>query len=239
MFIETATVTIALGLLFASAFSAAFGFGGIFILVGMMSLVLPVEAILPLQSAVMMGSQLSRATLLWRHINWSFAKSFFIGFAIGAPLGAFVYQYLSASAVALILAAVLLYVAWAPPMSSKLKIPFGNVTIAAIHSTLSTAFSFGGLIQGLLFRQGFDRFTITATLAVTVFVMTLFKIPAYAVFGFDYSPYLSLIIVCWLLAPIGTWIGKRFLFAMPETVFQYGYKILLTAVAIRLIWVAL
>lgn len=237
--LDPTLITIAFGLLLGSAFSTAFGFGGIFILVGAMSLVLPIEAILPLQSAVMVSSQVSRCWLLWRHINWSFAKSFAVGCAIGAPLGAAVYLYLPADIIAVILALVMLYVAWAPPLPFALKIPFGNIAIAAIHTMLSTAFSFGGLIQAVLFRQGFDKATITATIALSMLIMSLCKLPAYASFGFDYRPHLSMIVICWLAAPVGVWIGRHLLYAMPENIFQYGYKVLLTLVSLRLLWVAL
>lgn len=236
--VDPTTITVALGFLLACVFSTALG-GGIFVLIGAMSLVLPIEAILPLHSAIMLSSQLSRCWMLWSHINWSFAKSFVIGCAIGAPLGAFIYQYLPANAIALILACVMLYAAWAPTTAIKLNIPLGNVAIAAIHTMLSTAFSFGGLIQAMVFRQGFDKVTIMATIALSMLIMSVCKLPAYAGFGFDYRPYLYLIAICWVIAPVGTWFGKRLLFAMPEVVFRYGFRILLTIVAARLVWLAI
>lgn len=238
IFVDPTTFTIVLGFLLACVFSTAIG-GGIFVLIGAMSLVLPVEAILPLHSAIMLSSQLSRCWLLWSHIDWSFAKSFMIGCAIGAPLGAFIYQHLPADAIALILATVMLYAAWAPPSPLKFRLPLGNVTIAAIHTMLSTAFSFGGLIQAMIFRQGFDKVTTMSTIALSMLIMSICKLPAYASFGFDYRPYFYLIAICWLFAPLGTWIGKRLLFAMPEVVFRYGFRVLLTIVAGRLVWIAI
>ena len=238
-FFDTTIITMMLISLLASAFSVAFGFGGVFILIGGMTLVLPMESILPLQAAGMMASTMARMSMLRTHIDWSYVKTFFIGSIFGSILGAMLYTSLPTNMVALALAIVMFLAAWAPKASFQLKIPHAEVLVGGIHAFLSTAFSFGGFMQAAIFRKSFNRMQITATIAACACAMTLVKIPSYAAFGFDYKPYIGVILACWIMAPPGTWIGRHFLNRMPEVVFRYGFKAMLTIVGLRLVWIAI
>ncbi len=239
-FFDVTIITIMLTSLLASAFSVAFGFGGVFILIGGMTLVIPMEAILPLQAAGMMSSMLTRMFLLRTHIEWAYVKTFFIGCLFGTTLGAMLYTSLPTSTVALALAVVMFLAAWAPKASFQLKLPHAEVIIGGIHSFVSTAFSFGGFMQAAIFRNSlFNRMQVTATIAACSCAMTLLKIPSYAGFGFDYGPYVGVILACWVMAIPGTWIGRHFLNRMPETLFRYGFKAMLTIVGLRLLWIAI
>lgn len=229
-------IFIAFAVFWASAFNTAFGFGGIFLLSGILVFVLPITSILPLQTALMVGSQISRCMLLKSHIDWRFVRAFGLGSLIGAVPGALLYQQMTSNLITLILAGIMLWAAWVPRTGFGFTIPLGNVVTGAIHTFLSTAFSFGGLIQATVFRQGFSRTTVTATIGLSMLVMSMFKIPAYAITGFDYSLYLNEIIVGAIVAPFGTWVGKHLLYKMSERMFIAGFKSLLTLVAIKLIW---
>lgn len=232
-------VFVAFAVFLASAFNTAFGFGGIFLLSGMLAFVLPITSVLPLQTALMVGSQISRCMLFKSHIDWRFVRAFGLGSFIGAVPGALLYQQMTSNVIALILAGIMLWAAWAPKLGVGFTIPFGNVVTGAIHTFLSTAFSFGGLIQATVFRQGFSRTTVTATIALSMLVMSAFKIPAYALAGFDYSHYLKEIIAGALVAPLGAWVGKHLLIKMSEQMFTIAFKLLLTIAAISLIWTAI
>lgn len=235
--LDATTLIIMLSSFLASAFSAAFGFGGVFIIIGGMSLVLPMSAILPVQSASMMASQLSRALMLRQYIEWSFVKPFVIGSVGGAILGALLYTNLPASVVGIVLSGVMLWAAWGPTKRKPIfNVPHAGVLVGAIHAFIATAFSFGGFLQAALFRENFTRQQITATIGTCVLAMALIRLPAYAGFGFDYWPYIKIVLACWIVAPFGTWIGRHFLNKMPEIVFRYGFKALLTIIAIRLLW---
>ena len=237
-FFDTTILTMMLISLLASAFSVAFGFGGVFVLIGGMTLVLPMEAILPLQAAGMMASMVARMLLLRSHIEWGYVKTFFVGSIFGTILGAMLYTSLPTSIVALALAVVMFLAAWAPRATFKLKIPHAEVLVGSVHAFLSTAFSFGGFMQAAIFRKSFNRMQVTSTIAACSCAMTLVKIPSYAAFGFDYKPFIGVIIACWIMALPGTWIGRHFLNRMPEILFHYGFKTMLTVVGLRLIWVA-
>jgi uncharacterized membrane protein YfcA len=233
---DVGLVFILMAVFLASAFNTAFGFGGIFLLSGVLSFMLPITDVLPMQTALMVSSQISRCVLLKSHIDWRFVRAFGIGSMIGALPGALLYQQLSSDVITLMIAGFMLWSAWAPKTKFTLTIPFGNVLTGAVHTFLSTAFSFGSLIQATLFRQGLSRTTVTATIALSMLVMSMFKIPAYAMTGFDYSLYFKEIILGSLVAPFGAMVGKPLLLNMSERMFMAGFKVLLTTVAVKLIW---
>lgn len=234
--INVGLIIVAFAVFFASALSTAFGFGGIFLLSGILTFVMPISAVFPVQTVLMVGSQISRCVMLRSHIDWRFVRSFGLGSIIGAIPGALFYQQMSSDVITLVLAGILLYAAWGPAKGLGFSIPFGKVAIGAINTFLSTAFSFGGLIQATIFREHFCRTTITATIAISMLIMSMCKIPAYAMTGFDYSPYYNEILVGAIVAPFGTWVGKHLLYKMSERVFMVGFKLLLTVEAIRLIF---
>jgi uncharacterized protein len=233
---DVGIIFIGFAVFLASAFNTAFGFGGIFLLSGILAFLLPINAVLPLQTALMVGSQISRCIMFKTHIDWRFVRAFGLGSLIGAVPGALLYQQMTSDMIALMLAGIMLWAAWAPRTGVGFTMPFGNVVMGAIHTFLSTAFSFGGLIQATVFRQGFDRTTVTATIALSILVMSAFKIPAYAMTGFDYSLYLPEIIAGFIVAPLGAWVGKHLLVRISEQAFATVFKLLLTLVAIKLIW---
>lgn len=77
-----------------------------------------------------------------------------------------------------------------------------------------------------------------ATTAGCLSGMSVFKITGYAWFGFDYRPYLVLIVVAVLASLCGTWLGKRLGESFPEEQFRLAYRILITITALRLLYVS-
>ena len=61
----------------------------------------------------------------------------------------------------------------------------------------------------------------------------------YAWYGFDYRPYLLLIIAAVPASIIGTWLGKRLSEKLPENRFRLVYRLIVTLTALRLMHTAL
>ncbi|MCB1915218.1 MAG: hypothetical protein KDG52_05820, partial [Rhodocyclaceae bacterium] len=55
---------------FTSMMTAALGAGGGVMLLAVMAQVLPPQVIIPVHGIVQMGSNLGRAIMAWRHIDW-------------------------------------------------------------------------------------------------------------------------------------------------------------------------
>jgi uncharacterized membrane protein YfcA len=69
--------------------------------------------------------------------------------------------------------------------------------------------------------------------------MGVFKIAGYVYYGFDYSPYLFIIVAAIVVSIIGTWVGKLLVDKIPEDKFRIGFRVLITVIALRLLYSSL
>ena len=65
------------------------------------------------------------------------------------------------------------------------------------------------------------------------------KVAVFGGLGAGFGAYAPLMAAMIAASFIGTWIGRYTLERIPERVFRIGFQVLLTALAFRLIWVAL
>ncbi len=76
-------------------------------------------------------------------------------------------------------------------------------------------------------------------MAASLTGMGLFKISGYALNGFDYIPYLRVIVASVAAAFVGTWMGKMVIDRISEAVFRVAFRALVTLTALRLLYVGL
>ena len=81
-----------------------------------------------------------------------------------------------------------------------------------------------------------DRKSTVATHAAFMTWKHGVKIITFGLLGFSFSNYISLIIGMILFGIIGTWAGKTILMWMPEKVFARAFNIVLTILALRLLF---
>lgn len=205
-------------------------------MIAILSNILPISAMVPVHSVMMVGLSLSRSWYFRQSIHWPIVIPFVIGATIGAIAGTFLYvdlpEYFIAGAVALLM----LGATWAPDMKFKRDIPHPFFIVGLIHSFLSALFSFGGLFQPVMVRTKLTKLQITATLASGLMMMNFVKIAGYASFGFDYKPYLSVIVVAIIVSFPAAKIGKALLHHISEQQFRAVFKIIMTLFAVRLLY---
>ena len=63
-----------------------------------------------------------------------------------------------------------------------------------------------------------------------------FKIAGYVYYGFDYSPYYTIIVAAAGASFIGTWIGRKIVDKIPEKQFRVAFRVLITVTALRLLY---
>ncbi len=66
--------------------------------------------------------------------------------------------------------------------------------------------------------------------------MGLFKIAGYAFNGFDYRPFIVVILLSMLAAFLGTWVGKHINDRVSERAFRFVFRALVTITAVRLLY---
>ena len=85
-------------------------------------------------------------------------------------------------------------------------------------------------------RTKLNKLQITATLAAGLMFMNIFKIVGYSTFGFDFSPYLLVMLLAILVAFPAAKLGKAMLHKISEKQFRYVFKIIMTLFAARLLY---
>lgn len=235
---DWAVFIITLGSFIASFINAAFATGGVYILLFSSSSVLPLSAAVPLQTAFAAASLVARVGMFWTHIEWRIVRAFIPGCFVGVGIGTWTFASLPESVIALLLGLVLLILIWMPRVPSPpLKHPFFLVGVA--HSYLGSIFGVGGILQPLLLRTELLKMQLTGTLAACMLALDILKATGYTSFGFNYADYLPHIIGATIAGFAGTWVGKRVTHQISERLFRQVFKILVTVIALRFIYLGL
>ena len=219
----------------ASFVNAAFALGGAFIMLALMTSILPISAVIPLHTPLMFGSLISRTFLFWRYIYWPVVIPFSLGCLIGVFVGARVYIDLPDWIIALVIGLLMLSV-WVPNFKLPVNIPKPFFVVGIIHSFMSTVFAYGGIFHTIVLRNGLEKMQITATIAGSLLTMGIMKITGYATFGFDYMPYIWVIVDAVLVSIVGTWLGKRVTHHISEALFKLIFKLIMTLFGLRLLY---
>ena len=227
------------GSFLAALSNAAFSAGGALIILAVTSVVLPVSAIVPIHSTLLIGSTSTRVAFFWRDIDWRITRPFLVGSVIAVAIGSRVYVELPETIIATAISIVMLIAIWIPGIGWRPKLRNPWAIVGFIHSLLSTLFAYGALFHAVILHTGLKKRQIVGTMAASLTGMSLLKISGYAFNGFDYGPYLRIIIASIAAALLGTWVGKMVIDRISETVFRTVFKGLVTITAVRLLYVGI
>ncbi|MHA7810658.1 MAG: sulfite exporter TauE/SafE family protein [Marinobacter adhaerens] len=222
-----------------SMITASLGAGGGVLLLVLMASWMPPAAIIPVHGMIQLGSNVGRAALTWRNIDWRVIAAFLPGVIVGAALGAWLLVNLPAHIWQLTIALFVLYLCWGPALP---KGAFGapGVFLASVLTSFVSLFvgATGPLVAAFIKQIHTDRFRTVATFATA---MTLQHAPKALVFGaagfmfFEWLPFILAMIACGFA---GTWLGLHVLRSLSNSKFTLIFNIVLTALAIRLLWQA-
>ena len=220
-----------------SAITAAVGLGGGVTLLAIMAMVMPAAALVPVHGVVQIGSNAGRAIVQIRHVDWMIAAWFAGGALGGAFLGGTLAVQLPAPWLKAGIGLFILWTVWgkAPKLRKAARKAMGAAGF--VSTFLSMFFGAAGPIGGaVLATLGLSRHAFVANQAVTALMMHVFKVLAFGVLGFAFAPWLPLIIGMVATGFLGTLAGSRLLGKMNEATFKTGFKIVMTLLAINLIW---
>ncbi|MGD8810249.1 MAG: sulfite exporter TauE/SafE family protein [Gammaproteobacteria bacterium] len=225
---------------FTSLLTATLGIGGGVMLLGIMALVLPPQIIIPVHGIVQLGSNAGRAAMSWRHIDWRVIRDFLPGAAIGALAGSAVVVSLPPRYIYFSIAAFTLYLCWGPPLP-RLALGRVGTGVAGAVTTFLTLFvgATGPLVGAFIRQQDKDRFATVATFATAMSVQHSFKATVFQMAGFDLRPWGWLMAAMICSGAAGTWLGLRLLRRFREHHFANAFRLVLSVLAVRLIWEAL
>ena len=220
--------------LVTSFISAAFGIGGGFTLIALLALLLPPAALIPVHGIVQLGSNAGRVGIMLKQVVWRPVMPFVIGTVTGAGLGAMVVVQLPPWAVQLALGVFIIWVAFAklPPIQQR-YILFGGV----VSSFLTMFFgATGNFIAAMVKSMSLDPVPHVATHSLMMTFQHFVKVLIFGLIGFQFGPYMILIIGMLISGFIGTIIGSQFLTKAGGQYFKPVLNTILFLAAARLIW---
>jgi uncharacterized membrane protein YfcA len=224
---------------FTSFVTACLGAGGGVLLLAVMAQVLPPQIIVPVHGIVQLGSNFGRAVMSWRHIDWRMLAAFLPGAVIGAALGSLVIVSLPPRYLYLSIAAFTLFLCWGPRLPTLALGRLGTAVAGALTTFLTLFVGATGPLVGAFIKQKHaDRFRTVATFAAAMSIQHSMKAVVFQAAGFDLGPYLLLIGTMIAAGAVGTWLGLKMLRLFRDHHFKHAFNVVLTLLALRLIWQA-
>lgn len=199
--------------------------------------VLPPFAVIPVHGVVQFGSNAGRAYVMRTHMDRQLFWFFLIGALVGIAVAAQIVVSLPQAALQAVLACFILYTVWGPKLA-KQKVPAaGFIGVGAVTS-FATMFvgATGPLLAALLPPDTYGKMVTVATHGACMTVQHGLKVVAFGIVGFAFVEWMPLIAAMIATGFLGTTTGKKVLDWMPERAFAIGFKIVLTVLAARLLW---
>ena len=222
-----------------SAFTAVLGQGGGLLLMGVLAQVIPAAVLIPIHAVIQAASNSSRALLSLRDINWTIITPILIGIVIGAAIVTPFIQHINWEWMQLVIGVFILWTVWGKGIKLSKHLPFALSSLGIIQGSLGVLLgATGPLGSAILMAKGLNRDQLIASNAVIMFVSHGIKIVVFVMVGVALSQYITQLIVLSLAAVIGSYIGNILRPKLPEALFFKIFKISLTMLALRMIYLS-
>ncbi|RDX33473.1 sulfite exporter TauE/SafE family protein [Arcobacter sp. HD9-500m-PIT-SAG02] len=233
---------IVLGLLtfLTSTVAGVVGLGGGMLLIAMLPLFLPLNAIIPVHGITQMSSNISRAYFGIKDIQFEVVPKFILGSILGVSLFAFLLSYISLEYVPLFIGLYILLNLWSKHFGEYIK-KYESYFVAGFFQTgLSVIVgATGPLTMTLLLKDYEDKDKVVATGALLMSITHTTKIFVFAIFGFMFFEYIYIMIFMIIGAVGGSYFGTKIRHKIDGKKFINVLKILLTLLALRAIYTTL
>lgn len=225
----------------ASLLTAALGLGGGLLIVAVMAGAVPPSALIPVHGVIQLGSNLGRAVLFRQHVRTTILAWFALGAVVGVSIGAGVAVSLPKSVLLVVIGVFVLVSTWAPKLGNR-PVPVRGFALVGAATAFVTMFvgATGPFLAPFLAPERLgDRQATVGTFAACMSLKHGLKVAAFAAAGFAYLPWLPLCAVMIAAGFLGTLFGRAIVVRMPERAFRMGFRLLLTALALRILWQAI
>jgi uncharacterized membrane protein YfcA len=225
---------------FVTAFIGVYtGAAGGVILLAIMALAMAPAALIPVHTVVMLGTGATRTVIMWRYVMRWTVLPFTIGAIIGAAAGAKLFVAMPTSTLLGILGGFVLLVTWMPKLG-RLGAERGRFAFLGFGTTFLGIFvsATGTLLAPFVASAAPDRRNHAATLGSLMLIAHLAKLVAFGFIGVAIGAFLPLMAAMVVAGAVGNWIGEKALDRTSEQRFRLIFQIVLTALALRLLWSA-
>ena len=229
---------IILGLIsiFTSFIAGVVGLGGGLMLIAILPTFLPIQAIIPIHGFTQMFSNISRAYFGYKDIQFEVVPKFLIGSIIGVSIFALILDMISLEYIPLFIGMYILLSLWSNKFNDKIKKYENYYLVGFLQSGLSVVVgATGPLTTTLLLKDYGDKNKVVSTAALLMSISHMMKVLVFMYFGFKFSEYIDIIIVMVIGVIIGSYLGTKIRDKVDGKKLIFAIKILLSALAIKLI----
>lgn len=217
-----------------SFITIAFGIGGGVMLLAIMASLMPPAALIPVHGVVQLGSNVGRASAMFRHIHWPALGWFGVGALVGVALGSALVVKIPA---ALVQVGVGIFVIWSVIAKPPAWMRRWPVVTGALTSFLTMFFGATGPFVATYTRAlNLGRHEYAATHATLMVMQHSLKSLAFGFLGFVFSDWIWFCAAMIFAGLVGTFTGRLVLDRLTDARFQKILNTILVVIALRLIW---
>jgi uncharacterized membrane protein YfcA len=230
---------LAIAALLTAFIAAVSGTAGGLILLAIMAFVFPPVLLIPIHTVVMLGVSASMLASRWRYLMRDTVLPFTLGSIIGAAIGGQIFVSLPQSTLQVILGVSILVLAWVPQIA-RFGPQRGRFVFVGFITTFLGVFisATGSLLATFTAAVAPDRRNHIATVGGLMAIVHIAKLAAFGILGVGFGSYAPLMAAMIATSFVGTWLAKMALDRIPERSFRIAFQIILTVLALRLIWIA-
>jgi uncharacterized protein len=213
------------------------GAAGGLLLLAILSLIFPPAVLIPLHTVVQMGAGASRVIIMWQYVMRWAVLPFLAGSVLGAALGAQIFISLPTAMLQGILGAFIIVMTWVPGFA-RLGRQNQRFAVVGFGATFLGIFvsATGTMVAPFVLGASPDRRNYAATFAALMTVVHVSKLVAFGFLGVALWAYVPLMAAMIAAATVGNFVGSRVLTHMPERGFRRVFQVILTLLALRLLW---
>lgn len=226
--------------LVATAFLVAFGnavlgaTGGL--LLAVMATAFPPPLIIPAHAAI----EAARNGLAWwrlrRRVTTQIVIAIGVGSLVAVGLAAPFTRVVPAAVQAVLIGAFLIWACWWPAPDPGRRFDYRLPLLGGLTGACSVFLGeTGPLVRPFIADEPIEPSRIPGTLAAVMTCQHGFKVVAFTVIGAAYLPLIPLLAAMMAAGALGTAIGERATIRLPGPLISLGIRLVVTALAIRLI----
>lgn len=218
-------------------FSIVAGTAGGLMLLVVMAWFYPPAVLIPMHTVVQLGSGLSRAFAMWNYVLKPLLVPFAVGCLAGAAVGAGIFVSVPQGLLLGGLGLFVLVITWLPqigqfgPERGRFALLGFGVTVLGVFVSAT-----GTIVGPFVASASPDRRNHVSTMAMLMAITHVAKMMAFLWVGFSLGAYLPLMGSMIAGGMLGNFLGERTLNRMNETWFRLAFKVVMTALALRLVW---
>ncbi|WP_412727746.1 TSUP family transporter [Alteromonas sp. D210916BOD_24] len=226
--------------MFTSLMTATLGIGGGVLLLAVMAGSIPVGALIPVHGLVQLGSNGNRALMTFKYVDFAMLKYFSMGALIGAVAASFIVIQLPLVLIQFAVAGFILFLVWGSKPQAQEMQPVGRA-LAGFITTILSMFegATGPLVAAFVHRNNYNKMQITGTFASCMTFQHGLKAFVFTFVGFSFTQWAGLVVAMIASGALGTFIGLKVLKRIPAEKFLLVFKVVVTLLALRLLWQAL